>query len=173
MLRHKSSRETINSKKKPMSNMEGPRVLINHDGQEIMKIHIINPLESCGVALKIIITKIPKKMKTIWNIYGVLLLPEVELDQLIRTIKEAETETLLLREQKLLKERKRVLLITICLILVKLLGVLNVEAYHKFKPTKMPIDLQVTPDILMITRIQQLEHPKTQSMIYKNPCLIK
>lgn len=120
MLHHRSSRETINFKKRPTNNMVGPRVLINHSGQGKMKIHIINPLESCGAARKLIITKTPKRMKIIWNIYGALLPLEVELDPLIRMIKEAETLQL---RMKLWKERRKVLLITICLILVKLLGV--------------------------------------------------
>lgn len=172
MLQSRSFKEITNFKKRPMNNMVGPRVQINLNGQGKMKIHIINPPELCGAPNPKLITKTKSRMKTIQNIYGAHLLPqEVELGQIIRMIREPEI--LLLREQKPSKERKKVLLITICLILVKLLGVYKVEAFHKFKTTKMPTDLQVTPDILTIIRIQQSEHPKMQLTIYKNLCLIK
>lgn len=171
LLQFRSIKEIINFKKIPMNHMVGPRVSINLNGQGKMKV-IINPPELCGAPHPKLITKTKSQMKIIQNIYGAHLLPqEVELGPIIRMIREPEM--LLLREQKPSKKRRKVLLITICLILVKLLGVYKVEAFHKFRTTKIPIDLQVTPDILTIISIQQLEHPRMQLTIYKNLYLIK
>lgn len=169
MVKLRNIKDLINSRMRLMNNMEGPKVLINLNGQERKKIHIIKLMEaSCGAPNKTT-TKMMEKKKIIQNIFGVHLQPEAELDLSIRMIRGIE---IILMKMMLQKERKRVLHIIICLILVKLLGVLNVAAFHKSN-IKNLTDLKETPDTLMIISIQRLEHPKIILTIYKNNFLIK
>ena len=159
----KSIKELVDSKMTQMINTVDLRVLINHNGPE--KKITTRTMESCGDHK----CKTKMKMKTIWNIYGAPLLIDQEQGLSIKMIIE---EGKIPMKEKLLKEKRKVLLITTCLIQVKHLGVLNVEVCHKSIETKKVIDPRQITDFHMITRIQQLEHLKIILMIYKNNFLI-
>tara|TARA_B110000285_G_C15111643_1_gene611488 strand:+ start:1660 stop:2187 length:528 start_codon:yes stop_codon:yes gene_type:complete len=169
LLQRRNIKEAINLPKKVMINMPGPKASINLNGLERTIIHIINPLESCGVNNCQIIKKM-KEIKIILITFGAQLQQEVELGQSTKMNRELE---MIPTREKLSKERKRVWLITICSIPVKLLGVLNVAAFHKSTEIKMEINLLQMPDTLMIIKILRLELPNIKLMIYKSNFLIK